>query len=150
MWTALATMSESELLRHSFRYRGGGAAEPRHFLRTLLLHDTSVASSECKVKSAFLTLSGGGVIEARCDEAIISATKRECNARTDEDDDDFQRPTPPLLNECRIAAVIESLFLAGGISRTRFDLEDKADRPLKDKLSERGDAHAMPRGPDEM
>ena len=44
---------------------------------------TPPSSSECKVKSAFLTLSGGGgVMEARCDEAIISATKRECNART--------------------------------------------------------------------
>ena len=89
--TELATMSESELLRHSFCHRGGGAAWPRHFLRTLLLHDTSsVVASECKVKSAFLTLSGGGggVIEARCDEAIISATKRECNARTTDADED--------------------------------------------------------------
>ena len=61
--------------------------ERRHFLRTLLLLRTTPPSPNSKVKSGFLTLSGGA-IEAT---AIISAIhdqnrERECNARTTDDD----------------------------------------------------------------
>ena len=106
MWTELATMSESELLRHSFRYRGGGAAKPRHFLRTLLLHEASVVRVQSEER--FLNLE-----RRRRDGSPMRRGDHQRDQKRMQRADDGRRPTPPLLNVAS-PPVIESLFLAGG------------------------------------
>ena len=85
MWMELATLSEPELLRHSFRHRSGG--EPSELRRLFCVHSSPptppLASRhlKSKVKSGFLTLSGGGgdggAIEGR---DVKQASKRSSGA----------------------------------------------------------------------
>ena len=109
MWTALATMSESELLRHSFCHRGGGAAWPRHFLRTLLLHDASVVRVQREER--FLNLERR---RRRRDRSPMRRGDHQRDQKRMQRADNGPRPTPPLLNVASPPVMIESLFSAGG------------------------------------